>query len=887
MRRLRATAIAVLIALGAVSGAGALSSPDALSGAGAAVGDVSSVVSPADSGSGLSDIGQSAIADLRVCLSSESTLNVYYLVDSSLSLQRADDGGPGSDPGLLRASILGSSLTQLGGIAGDIDINWAAGFFSDGYTPAVGWRPWTGSSPAQLAQVITDEQPSGYTNWPAGLAGVQNALATQQGAAPGCQLLIWLTDGQLDIQAPDGQQQEDVDALARMCSPAGVFTSFRQAGVVVIGALLAVDSASRAAAPDMQALVEGGAPGADAVCGEQPPPASHVHGAFVAAAAPDALAQVFLQLTAQVEGGYPQPFEADGAFWIDEGISRFRIIVGGDWTLTPPAEFSPDAATAGSAQDWATVTRADGATVIDVRTTAAASGRWHLEAGDAQSLFLFSDLRIVFEERNSIELAADGHASAALEATVVDADGDAVDLDVYGRSDFTAWYLDAAGERIELDGAHIDAPSGRIRVPLPAELNLAQLAVTASLEPLVTKDHRLPLAPVRGERTVTTVLPAQFPHVRTLPVELSDLEGARDEATGDIVLVGPAKGGDGIVCLPEQPVVISDTGSRDGWRWSVAEDLDDRGCIIVPAGGEVRVGLSAANSTAADSAVKATFPVEFHSASGEVLTQQVPLEFRSTHPVNTTAVLLSTLALLLSGALVPLLILWAVNAATARIDVPASTERAAFPVLITSAGNRVTAPSGGSALSDAFQFRSPSSGARSIPDADLGTMRARVPWFPLRAPWYDVVALADRTAVTARAGRSASALRDRKGRLRFATLPLDRFSAVIVSDAELGRTARGDDVAGTVVIYHRASAGDQGGHAERIREIEVDSSLADAVARARAALLPADSPGEQVTGVTAVPALNSASGGAADPPGRPGPPPLPGRAPGGAPPPQP
>lgn len=864
MSRLRVAAIAILIALGAASGVGVST---------ASTYPATAAPASAVPGSGLSDTGQAAIADLRVCLASHETLNVYYLIDSSMSLERADDGGPGSDPDRIRASILGNSLAQLGGLGEDVAINWAAGFFSDDYAAAAAWQPWAASSPGQLARLISERKPSGYTNWPAALAGAQNALATQQSSTPGCQLLIWLTDGQLDIQAPDGQQQEDIDAFARMCSDTGVFTSFRQAGVVVIGALLAVDPVSQSAAADMQALVEGGTPGAEPVCGEQPPPASHAHGAFVEAAAPDALAQVFLQLTAQVEGGFPQPFEADGAFWIDEGVTRFRIIVAGDWTLTPPPGFSPDAAATQVAAEWATTTRADGATVIEVRTSEAAVGRWHLQASDARSLFLFGGLRIVFEDRNSIELSADGRASAALEAAVVDEDGRAVDLDVYGERDFTAWYLDAKGARIELVGAHVDAPTGQIRVPLPSDLGLAQLAVTASLDPLVTKAHRLPLAPVRGEQTITTVLPAQFPRVATVPVELSDLEGAGGRASGDIVLNGPSEGGDGIVCLPDDPTVISDAGSRDDWRWSVTDDLDDQRCIVVPMGGTAQVSVSVGSAMAADSAVRATIPVKFRSASGEMLVQEVPLQFRSTHPVNTAAVLLSTLALLLAGLLLPLLILWVVNSVTARIDIPSSTERGSFPVQITAAGNRILAPREESALSDAFQFRKPSAGARSIIDADLGTMRARVPWFPLRAPWYEVVARAGSTLVTARVGRSASAVRESKGRLRFATLPLDRFWAVIVTDAELRSTGRGDEVTGTLVIYHRASAAERGGHAERLREVEADTTLAEAVARARAVIMPAKPAPTARSTVAAAP-----RDVAPNAPARPGPPPLPGRA---------
>lgn len=837
------------------------------------------------SGSGLTDNGQAAIADLRVCLASQPTLNVYYLVDSSLSLEVADSGGAGSDPDVVRASILGNSLEQLGAVSDDVSVNWAAGFFSSDYSAAVGWQAWNESSPDQLADTIRAKAPGGYTNWPAALSGAQQSLAKQQAAQPGCQLLVWLTDGQLDIQAPDGQQQEDFDALVQMCSANGVFNSFRQSGVVVIGALLAVDSASRSAAADMQSLVEGSANGTDAQCGEQPLPASYVHGAFVEASAPESLAQIFLQLSTQLEGGYPQPFNADGSFWIDEGVSRFRIVLAGDWVLSPPSESGMSSAASDEQQSWATATATDGATVIDVTTDKYSAGKWQLKASDARSLFLFSDLRIVFEDSNSVELSDGGSLDASIEASVVDSAGKAADLGVFGDADFSAWYLDASGQRAELSGARIEESTGKISIPLPTDLTLAQLAVTASIDPLLTRDHQLSLAPVTVETTITTVLPASFPRVKTgLPVVLSDLEGASGQATGTITFTGPTEGGEGTVCLPEDPTVSNDV--RDGWRWSKDAALNADGCITVPANGEATVSITAENDTPADSLVQAVLPITFQTADGGTISQGVPLEFRSTHPVNAGAILLLTLALLLLGVLIPLIILWFVNWLTTRIDIPKSTERASFPVRVTAAGAQIHAPRQGSALSDAFQFRKPSDGERSITDPDLGVLRARVPWFPLRAPWYEVVAPSGSTLITARAGRTASASKDSQRRLRFAKLPLDRFWAVVVSDAELRRTSRGDDVNGTVVIYHRASGDDQSQHTLRLGEVEADGALADAVNRARAELQERDGKTAAKRGGTkstakaptlnAAPSLpgrgsaNSGRGGSDTPPPRPG-----------------
>lgn len=862
-------------------------------------------------GGELSPSGQDAIADLRVCLASQKILNVYYLVDSSLSLSTADGGSPGSgsDPDFIRASILGNSLAQLQTLGADVRVNWAAGFFSSEYSSAIGWQELTHEGPAALEQAIRDKTPSGYTNWPGALAGAQSSLAGQQSSSPGCQMLVWLTDGQLDIKAPDGQQSEDFDAVNAMCGAElsergatpqdyGVFNSFRRSGVVVIGALLAVDEASQGAATVMQSLVEGGLPGEAAVCGQQPMPDSFVRGAFVNANGPDALSLVFLQLSARVSGGYPQPFEEDGSFWIDEGVSRFRVIVSGAWSLIPPKESGMSPAASDSPPSWIEYEASGGASVLEVAVDDAAIGKWTLDAANRSTatLFLFSDLKIVFDDVNSVALTDGGVLEASLNATVRRDDGTAADLSGFGDAVFSASYLGPDGNRIALTGASVDAPTGKIDIPLPVDLKLASLDVTASISPLVTRQHALTLAPVTTEKSITLTLPAAFPHIVVdPPITLSDLEGADGVAAGTITVNGPTEGSDGMVCFAT-PEVGEDAGDRaDGWAWTYT-GLDDKGCISVPLGGDTQVPVSATNAVAADSLVKASIPVTFSTTDGEPIVQQVPVQFRSTHPVNAAAVLLLTVVLLALGLLIPLLALWILNWLTTRIDVPKNTQRAAFPLTIGPGGTRIAAPERASALSDAFLYSRPTDGERSITDPVLGTLRARVPWFPLRAPWYELVAPAGTVLITARAGRSATGVREGARRLRFSKLPLDRFWAMVVTETELRRTGRGEDVSGTVVIYHRAAPGEEGQHSQRLIEISVDSTLADAVNRARGSLIEQD---RQASGRRQESRSSSSSRGGGpgagpasqerpanrDAPGV-GAPPLPGRAGSSAPPPR-
>ncbi|MDN3495194.1 vWA domain-containing protein [Planococcus sp. APC 4015] len=794
----------------------------------------------------LSETGSGAIDDLRTCVASTGVVNVYYLIDESRSLAAADGqgDGTGSDPDNIRADVLANSLTQLNSLGEGIAVNWAAGFFSTDFTSVIPWRAASENSADELKSAIEARTPAGYTNWPAALRGAQREIAAQEAAVPGCALLIWMTDGQLDIGPPNGQQQGDLDALNQMCgaqidprgaAPAdyGIFDSLRQSGVVVVGSLLATTDSAREAGQVMRPLIE-----ADGKCGLQPQPENYVRGAFVEADSPDALSRVFLELGARVGGGYAGQIDADGSFWVDPGVARFRILADGDWTLNPPAGSSLATVTASTEQEWARVTGGV-PSVIDVRIDGSdMHGQWRFAPMGSPSLFLFSDLSIEFEPQNEIAITEDGEASAELVAQVVDLDGESASLEAFTEGSFTASLVAPDGTSTQLSGAEVDPATGRITIPVPPEVTDAQVVVEASISPLTTTGHQLQLAPVTTRQTVKTVLPTGYPRIGT-PVNLSTLEGADGVARGSIVVTGPGSGEPGAVCVTSDPVVDSDSAVREQWVWQIGDPAASENCVAVASGETVEIPVSVTNETPADSAVRASVTMTVQSADGEALTQEVPIFFASTHPVNTLAVALIALILMLLGILLPLVLLWLINWATTRIDVDGSTQRAAFPVRITSSGVEFTdAPSSDTQLSERFRYRRAEKNVRSLNDADLGRLNAVVPWHPLRAPKYAVSPRPGRAIVVAQTGgRSAAGARQTDGSIRFAQLPLDTFWAIVVSRDELARTKRGDDVAATAVIYHGIAPGAPT-YRERLARISRESRLSGDLDTLRAKLVP-------------------------------------------------
>jgi len=785
----------------------------------------------------LSESGQAAIADLRTCLASQDELSVYYLVDTSQSLRTSDDGGPGSDPDALRAPILANSLAELGKLGGEATVSWAAGFFSTQFSTEIGWHEWAEGGPDELEAAISGRTPSGYTNWPAALEGAQVELAGRSG----CKLLVWLTDGQIDIRSPDGQGPEDRNALLDMCSESGVFNDYRESGVVVIGALLATTASAQGASSQMRKLVEGVDPASGERCGVSPMPDSYVHGAFVEATSPDSLRLVFLELGAQVGGGYPQPFEPDGSFTIDPGISSFRIIVSGDWTLHPPEDSQLDAATSDSSSEWA---RFDGASTIDVDTTSAEmQGTWRLESSGARALFLYSGLSIAFDDTTSIVAGENGERSVALGGNVLAHDGSPADLSALDYT-LAAHIVSEDGTPlstfIPLTDPRIDSATGAITVGIPDDIQADTIVIQASLDPLTTNGHRLELMSVTTQESVEMVVPSDYPLIDDV-VKLSDLDGAEGEAAFRLHVSAPPGGGE--ICLDQDPTIADDGVDRGAtWDWGYKPG----GCTVVPAEG-TEIVVTAKNSTAASTQVRAILPVTLKAASGTdqavypVQNQDVELEFATFHRTNAVALAGLVFLLLALGILIPLLGLWVLNRLTSTLDVDSSLQRGSFAAKVGPHGIVFPdAPSSDTALSERFRYLASSDKVRTLHDADAGRISTVVPWFPLIRPWYRVQPAAGKRIVVARTAARSEGSGDIRpdGVVKFTQLPLDGFWMFVVSAASLSRAQTADDVDGTVVIYHRASSDGPAQYRERLNRIMADTKVGDAMDRARTASSP-------------------------------------------------
>ena len=789
----------------------------------------------AEAAADLSDLGNQAIDDLRRCLTTTSTLNVYYLIDNSGSLDQYNDI-PGSDPDKLRADILGSSLDQLSSLEG-VSVNWGAGFFSSQFRDARPFAPAAGGDGAVLADLIRAQTPKGSTNWSDATSGAQRMLAAQQAAAPGCQVLVWLTDGAIDLD----NDQASYTAANALCgevlspqgaapAPGGSFNELRQSGVVVIGVLLRV--ADNIQHPDrvafMRPLVEGTGPlesGEVATCGDYPIPSTYVHGALVEAEQANQLALVFLQLGAQITGGYAHPFDADGGFLIDPGVSKFVIITSDTaWSLLTPGGETWDAAT--TEPDLAVET-SGGATQITVSAIGPDRiGSWRLVDAPNSELYLYSGLSLRFDDDNQIVLGQD----AELTGTIRAEDGGAPALENY-RFELTAERIPSdGGAPVPIGTAEVDPSSGdfSLALKLDADDGAGQLSVVAHLGPLTTALNGLKLADVSAAQTLPVLLPDEFPQA-DLPVRLSTLDGSKGVAEGVMHIRAPRDGGAGSVCVSAEPVIVSDSADRETtWKWSFDGETSGEDCVDIAPGQDIEIAIEARNANAAYSSVLAETQVTFTSATGAEITQSVPIEFDSTRPINPGLAIGIFLLLLAAGVLLPLALLWIMNYAGTRIAAKETISRAVIPVMVGLdgvTGKDVDLASHAFGTTEFKNVNLDVDAMRAFDDDVLGTLRARVPINPFRESWFEIVAhegvvvlSSDNVAIPPSRKKAAGL-----GAVAFFEGQLGRVWGVVINADAL---QAGVPAEGRLVIYQSLGTSDAGRFLKRVAEVRVAAARA-------------------------------------------------------------
>ena len=168
------------------------------------------------SGADLSDYGKNSISELATCLRTSETLDVFYLVDASTSLET-------SDPKNQRSGIIAQDIVRWADITQiqpNLKVQVAGALFNESTSKIADWQRLDSANAPRVASKFTsfinNRNLGNYTNWRAGL---QEAYDQMQRSDAECKAVIWFTDGGLWSATGSQPRIESLTDLEALCGP--------------------------------------------------------------------------------------------------------------------------------------------------------------------------------------------------------------------------------------------------------------------------------------------------------------------------------------------------------------------------------------------------------------------------------------------------------------------------------------------------------------------------------------------------------------------------------------------------------------------------------------------------------------------------------------------
>jgi len=630
-------------------------------------------------------IADRAFAQIQGCVSDpEAQLNVLYVVDESGSLTETDPDG-------VRAEAIAQSFGQLAKISESRTVYTSIAMFAEGYRVE---RPWQALTPesarkeAEWARSTVGGLVGGQaTNWLAALQGAADSMDSSPDSSAACKVVVWMTDGAINVPSADGTTSADVDALAEICASdpgngdpidqSPVIARLRTSGVNLIGVLLkagTTDEQQRAVMTYMRPIVEGvgevdpggfwiDAPGAfEFNCGQSPIPENQAAGAFIEADDPLDLARKFSEMfICIVEPCEPLPPTND-SFLIDEGVGYFYVLAAGDsWTLSGPGG-SPFI-TPETQGDGISISAAGDLRTVEVRGGSVATGTWTIENAIGEStIFVFSGLEMNLEaaERFSGE-------QTELRFSLTRDDIPLKSLAAYQPTSLKATASQPGKDDLTLQCSQ-DVNAASFVCPFTPS-QVGSVSIRAEL-PLTTIGGTS-FPPVVYQTSLRVQPTPDYPQVREPEDgsgvhQLTALVGRRGAAQGSLVLEGPGRG-DGEICFPDSTGIAIDVDPQPERIESYSVSGLPAGCVAVTQGSTTTVSFSVANPVSATGTVEGSFVVTLKSASrSEEATQEVTFAFSSERKADPPSGLLIGLGLI--ALALPLGLLYLQSIRAARLD---------------------------------------------------------------------------------------------------------------------------------------------------------------------------------------------------------------------------
>ena len=816
--------------------------------------------SPRTATTSLTSTGERAIQDLRRCLGANDNLDVYYLIDKSGSLSD-------TDPLNLRSEVLSDSLTQLAGLTeapSDLQVSWSAAFFDDDfYAASDQWFDLDTENANESAQVLASAvrsvAPGGRTNWLSALTSAQIELAKQKRSTNGCQVLIWLTDGGLNVQEDDSKSFAAMNSLCgQLVVPGGSppalgngpLYELRQTGVTVFGVLLdvvgpGIQDSYQERKTWMQALVEGSGEmtveGAtrSVNCGDGSGtiPSNHSAGAYIRAQSAADLSIQFLRLAGVVRGGSTSSINPDGSFSINPGVASVTIL-----TLEPASKIQLFDVSGDSAlnSEGVTVVEKAGATAIEVTVDSVEDfGRWKILGTAPADTVLIAFSALTIEPSSQNALITGTPSEIVLDATV--SNNSLFSLNDY-RFNFAVYQVDRDGTLSQVaSGDQTAFQMSSLAINLTPASGATEVRLRFEVDGLSTTVGQTRLASIVAEQSLVVSLPDSFPTFGPVPLDLGLLSGRLKAATGQLVVRAPVSGEAGSFCLPdpETVTILSDSIDRaQTWSWgfSTESEKNSDGCYTLESGETATIQISSQNSVTANSEVHAEAKIVLKDSAGASLEVDLPMDLESERVINPFVYTLVTILLTLLALILPLIVLYLINKATTKVEHGNELLRATFPVTTDLTNDNiqgtVTRDLKGPEIGlDQFKFLGPKPDASSFDISDQFKAVARVSLNPFVAPWFELQAKDGFRVFTAKSGKKSKRFVSGE-RAEFGG-QLSKLWVVSVRETDLlNATSSTTELPGTLTVFDRNSAGASPDFQERMVNVVNEAKLRSRVLEA-------------------------------------------------------
>lgn len=649
----------------------------------------------------LSDVGDNSLKDVARCTESREQLNVLYLIDASKSLKSSDPDGE-------RAKILSQSIAGLVAISQFKEVRYSLTTFGDRFSTTRDWRS-IDEGKARVEQDwveknIPNLNDESGTDWLKGLQNSKTALQKSPNAKGACKLIIWITDGGIDLDS----QARDTQALQTICGlnpktgigdpKNSVVDQIRANGIYLFGVLLNNPNAiptgdqakQRSKMSYMQAIAEssgtvdaswfGGGKSQFFNCGTSPIPANYAPGAFFEAKDPIEILRAMMRISTSLKGCATWGISEDRTIAVDKSVASVEVsLTSKRWqVISPNNEIVTDEVKGSVPTEGVKVDSVGLFSNLSIQKPMLSTGTWRIENNPNSPIepYYCHGLRV---NLNSISLVAGQEAQ--ISGKISRKDGSKFNLSNYGSHELSVTALDPkskTGTPLRMKVTSNGAFAGKFTPKLDAEMVAFDITLDVTNS---TGKRFLPLVH-RFEMKIRDV--ANYPHFEPSELVLPDLKGRDSSTRGELTIVPASEAGQ--VCF-KKPVIDQVPEGVVASDYSIGGGAT--GCVNVSANSSpIKVPFEIKNTKAIDGDIEVLVPATLTIASdAEGIPQSLTVKTKAVR--GSSAPLWLVLLLLLFALAVPFGILSVLNARAARLNTR-GLRYASIDVELKPTGNRIS-----------------------------------------------------------------------------------------------------------------------------------------------------------------------------------------------------